>query len=880
MPAEWPLVGRIEELELLEAALAGGQWRGAVVTGAAGVGKTRLARELLARAHFTGWHRWWAAATRATQTVPFGALAAILPPGEEMHPATVLRRAGAMLAAQAAGRPAVLAVDDAHRLDACSAALVHVLASSGTAFVVLTVRRGEAVPDPLTALWKDELAVRIELQALSAHEVGELLAAALGGQVDGGTVHNLWSATRGNVLYLHELVQEGRERGVLSDASGVWSWRGPLMGGSRLSELIEARLAGLAPEDRELLEVVATAEPAGPALLAWAGGDRRLEHLERRGLIAALAEGRRTVVTVAHPLYGETVRAAMGRLRQQAVHRGLAAALSRTGVRRRCDRLRLATYEMGAGAAVDTTTLVAAADEARSLADHRLAERLSRRATEQGAGVDAALALGDALYWLGRFDEADAVLAGLDLARASDGQRATGAIVRSSILFFGLQRAADAEAALEAAAGALPDGPWRDEVIAHRASVALFAGRAGDALRDAEEVLGRGASPDRAKANALVAAVTAWALAGQVDLSVAASGAGIEAADALADAEPHLTVSLRQAQALAFWLAGRWGELEILAARQYEDAVTHLDEDFRGVWALLRGRGALTRGDVVAARHHLREAAASLRRHDITGLLPWAFAAEAQAHAQSGDVGAARAVLAECDGLGRRAVRVHEPEVGLARAWTAAAGGEHSAARRLAVEAADAAAAGGMRSVEVLALHDAVRLGAAADVLRRLAGVAGSVEGAAAAAYRDHAAALVAGDGRALDRAAERFAALGSDLLAAEASAEAAAAHGRAGAPGSRLESVRRWHRYAAVCPGARTPALELATRPADLDWLTAREREVAALAAQGLTKREIADRLFVSVRTVGNHLTHVYGKLGLTRRDELATLFDLESAR
>ena len=52
---------------------------------------------------------------------------------------------------------------------------------------------------------------------------------------------------------------------------------------------------------------------------------------------------------------------------------------------------------------------------------------------------------------------------------------------------------------------------------------------------------------------------------------------------------------------------------------------------------------------------------------------------------------------------------------------------------------------------------------------------------------------------------------------------------------------------------------------------LTKREREVAVLAASGITSKDIAERLFVSVRTVDNHLGRVYDKLGIASRAELA---------
>jgi DNA-binding CsgD family transcriptional regulator len=51
---------------------------------------------------------------------------------------------------------------------------------------------------------------------------------------------------------------------------------------------------------------------------------------------------------------------------------------------------------------------------------------------------------------------------------------------------------------------------------------------------------------------------------------------------------------------------------------------------------------------------------------------------------------------------------------------------------------------------------------------------------------------------------------------------------------------------------------------------MTAREKEIVALAGQGRSNREIADALFVSVRTIEGHLGRAYAKLGITSRDEL----------
>jgi len=69
-------------------------------------------------------------------------------------------------------------------------------------------------------------------------------------------------------------------------------------------------------------------------------------------------------------------------------------------------------------------------------------------------------------------------------------------------------------------------------------------------------------------------------------------------------------------------------------------------------------------------------------------------------------------------------------------------------------------------------------------------------------------------------------------------------------------------------CEGARTPVLLAATHSPAIEALTGREREIAGLAARGYTSREISTRLVLSVRTVNNHLNHVYGKLGIGRED------------
>ena len=53
---------------------------------------------------------------------------------------------------------------------------------------------------------------------------------------------------------------------------------------------------------------------------------------------------------------------------------------------------------------------------------------------------------------------------------------------------------------------------------------------------------------------------------------------------------------------------------------------------------------------------------------------------------------------------------------------------------------------------------------------------------------------------------------------------------------------------------------------------LTSREWEIAGLVAEGLSNREIAGRLVISKRTVDAHIEHIYGKLGVSSRVQLAS--------
>jgi DNA-binding NarL/FixJ family response regulator len=158
--------------------------------------------------------------------------------------------------------------------------------------------------------------------------------------------------------------------------------------------------------------------------------------------------------------------------------------------------------------------------------------------------------------------------------------------------------------------------------------------------------------------------------------------------------------------------------------------------------------------------------------------------------------------------------------------------------------------------------------GADAVALTSLAGLGARAEVALA-----HARAWADEDGDALLQAAHAWARVGDLVAAGDAAAQAADVHRRAGRQGSALTAAAAAEKLAERS-GARTPALVQAARPLPL---TAREREIAALAARGLSNKDIAGRLTLSVRTVEGHLYRAGHKLGVSERAALANLLGVE---
>jgi DNA-binding CsgD family transcriptional regulator len=867
---DWPLVGRAAALERVHDLLVGPEPRCVVLAGPSGVGKTALGRACLRLARDEGATTHQVTATRSAARLPFGAVAPLLhDAAPDLGPAKavddrvdLLRRSVAALADRSDGSDLLLFVDDAHLLDDASATLVHQVAASGAATVLATVTSGEVAPDPVVALWKDELAERVELDGLAADAITELLSAVVGGPIDSATAAQFTERCQGNALFLRELVVGALDDGSLVDEGGIWRLVDDLSRSARLVEIVETRLGRLDDDERALLELVAYGEPLGQAELAALSDHEVAEALERRGLLASHLDDRRMEIRLAHPLYGDVVRARTPALRARGIAESLADAVEGTGSARHEDALRIATWRLTAGDG-DPQVLLDGATTARWRYDFPLAERLARAAADAGAGFDAELLAAHITGLQGRSDEAAAELADLAERAGTDAERARVAIVRfdTSVVW----SAADESDVLGTALAAVGDPAWRDRLAARRLAVVLNAAGPRAAIEAARPVLA--AADGEALVFALLAEAYGLARAGRLDEALTASDRGADARLAIDSPLAWYPWWHAVPRCMALLYAGRFQEAAAEAGGHHGQAVAEGSAEAQAIFAVLEATAAADRGQVRTAAHRAREAQAVHQNLRRPVLVRQDLIVGALAHALSGDAAAATAQLDELDALGLPPVLRDEVDLIQARAWTAAAAGDMPTARAHLEAAADMGREIGDRVGEAAALHALARLGRARDVRTRLVEVAAGIDGDLATARVAHTEALVTGDTAALDEVSLRFDEMGADLLAAEAAADAAVGYRQAGDLRAAAAAERRAAELAERAEGPVTPALQAIETRARL---TPAERETAVLAAAGRTNKEIAEQLHLSPRTIENRLQRVYEKLGISGRAEL----------
>jgi ATP/maltotriose-dependent transcriptional regulator MalT len=947
------LVGRREELGALEDELAravAGEFRLVLLSGEAGVGKSRLGRELLARhpevtalvarayplAASAAFGLWTEAVDPFLRTqsdaevvelcggllddlaTVFHRVAAVRGSVPERDPPLprVLEGVAGLLGRLSRQTPLVVLLDDVHVADASSWEALRYLArhlDDARLLVVATSRPAELAGHEVAAqvlfeLDQDALLTRLEIGALPRPELKELTEAVVERAAPRALVDWVAGRSQGNPLFAIGLLRALMEEG--GELSAPHLRQLP----EGLTERVTSELRRFDAAPREMLELLAVmGRPVSLSdLTALTGGGLEevgpvLAELVSAGIVVEEEHGSVLTYEVHHPLVREVIYQATSGTNRRLLHRRAARSLLRGGHLAESALHFARSAERGDSEAVEVLL------DAMRQAERREAfrEALDLQAELVGLLPDDDqrwLEVLEAMYaraeWLiDHRAETNAPVAVAAL-RAIDGllegspDHARRAIVKFRLANFLAWGTGDLESAYEACLQArdlcLQAGDRRQALLVAR-ELAWIKGLRGDLAAmgvDAKAVVDAAdAAGDRFVAMQGLAAV---GYSGMFRGAFAEAEAAHRRAAAIARQEEkayRLTVVLGGV-AIGLALQGRADETPVLfdeakAANpayresilvELEAAVRWIAGDFPACLALARegvawepgamprrraigpamgANAAIECDDVVEAERLVARAQAAYGGRDWSFFLPVARWAEAVLAWHTGR-------MADCMTILRQAVaRLSDMQ-----AWTFAA----FALFDLAEAAADAG--------------DAATATAAAEQLDAIAEVVPVPLYRGLAATGSAWAALAGGDG---ERAVERARQAVELLSTTGCRAHLARAHhvlGRSLPADERAEAVDALERAAALFEEAgsswrRRRSLEALRRLGSAgrraaaaalgpDSLTRREREVARLAATGMSAKDIAGSLFVGERTVESHLASVYAKLGVDSKLQL----------
>jgi DNA-binding CsgD family transcriptional regulator len=864
----WPFVGRDDTVKRIVSGVANSAAGAFLLHGVSGIGKSRTATEAAARLAQSGWNVIRIQGNAGLTRSPLAAMSPVFAgdPAELTaiieDPLGLLAAANSRITELAAGRRTMLLVDDISLVDPLSLTVLVQLLQARTVKVVATARSGEPLPDALVALWTGDRVTRIDLPALGFTEVHQLLREYLGSQIAMHAVASLLEASGGNPLYLRELVLGTLGEGRLVSRDGSWQLVGELTGTPALHELIEARLAGLDPVARDVAERLALCGTLLPDELIGEGARAALADLEANGFVAVTDSPRGLTVSLSHPQYVSVLRASIPRLRasdlllEQATLVEARAGASATPAPQ--DAVRIATWRLDAGRPANPELLLTGARLARLANDYADALRLAEAAVTAGAGDSATQVLiGEALRTLGRNDAALVALERaeqLAIAAGDDDARIHAVTLHALALSDTPAGSSAGLAELDALTTAVPAAA--DAIRTVRAVLLMNEDRAADAV----ELLA-GQEPSL---QADIAGCVPLAAVGRGSEALAASERVLAHVETTPPQQAQLTRRMALfLRATVLLMTGSPVDAAAVATASLQDAIESADELGTRRAEFTLGHANVEVGSLRTAARWFRDVASGALAHGPISYRGAALGALAHVQLWRGQLDEARATLAEVP-----ADALDEVSTASALGWLAALDGDAAAGRALLVERAAHYRAVGHAFHEAWMLFNAARIGAAAEVAGRLRELADAGDSALADARAGHAEALADGGAAPLEAAALRWRELGYAFLSAELLAAASRAAGSAGDARRAAQLAREAAERTEALQGADIPGLRTT---AGAEVLTPREREIAQLAAAGSSSQAIADQLFLSIRTVDNHLQSAYRKLGVAGRAELA---------
>jgi DNA-binding CsgD family transcriptional regulator len=929
-------VGRARELGELERALDGtraGSGATVLVAGEAGIGKTRLASELARRAREAGFEVLLGRSIDLVGTeLPYQPFVEALRPlgGLRLQAPSQLRvfeETLALLTEHAAAAPVLLVLEDLHWADTSTLDLVVFLAHNlhdRPVLLLATYRADErASAERMRRLAegvrRSGSALVLELGPLAHGELTALLAAGADAPPPAALTHAIVARSEGNPFFAEELLAAaGGESGELP--------RG-------LREALLQRVDGLDRPTQSVLRLAAAAgRDVSYVLLRAVAG--LTEHEVRESLRRAVEHG--VLVSeqatgsfrFRHALLAEAIYTTILPGEREELHARLAQELARSDAATPAE---LAPHWAAAGRSSEALAAsVEAARQAEAVfglaeAHTHLERALALWPAVPDAPELAGLDLAELCEWTaGLAGEVGAATRAVELARraidlvgAQDPHRAALLHVRLGEYGYETGNTNALLAAFERAVElvpAEPPSPERAYSLGSLAGALMVAWRHAESLPISEQALAlaRRVGAGEAEVRALTVLGADLAYLGRGAEGVAHFRQALQLAEAIGDRigldrayvnfTDALTMLGRPRESARVGQSGlevtrRYGiESSMLVGNQIEALLAIGDWDeadelsaaaLRGItssfpWLLLTIRAELEigRGDFDAARVHLEAASATLHEARVLGFYDARLAdlalwerrwtdADAAIHqglaqARQGETAQIRVQLCA------KGLRAHAELAALARARqdADAVRGHLESARTLLAAARDAEAeaspvtpnAGAWRALAE-GEYERARGVARPELWSEAADAWERLERPPLAAYCRwrHAEALVA-----------------AGAPRADATAPLRAAYAVAARLGARpllreLELLAERARLDPTPPDAGTPEARQGLE--ELLGLTPREVEVLTLVARGLTNREIAAALVISVKTASVHVSHILRKLDAPNRLEAAAI-------
>lgn len=760
------------------------------------------------------------------------------------------------------GRRPVLVIPDVDHFPPVSTFMLEHLARSRRVTILATASRLVGAAERLT---RDPGVQQIAVGPLTLSEASEYLVRMLGVErIAPDTLRRWHAATAGNAYSLALLALSSERQGVLQRSRGM-AWV-PLGSDPVPSEFADYLHDNCSPAEIATLERVALAEPVyEPELLRTLDGGG-VETLLDRGILVSRARSSGDVaLAMSNPLYAASVRERMSPLRRLQLYDELFCALAPEGGPASDGiaagapvhpghLLRLVVFGLECGRALPEAWLWQALQFAERGADPRLLLRISlvvaggsdpaRAGFAALCALEIAQLLGDvpgrerAQELVSAFAADEERMAAVDATlrmqlRIAELMQRLGTADFDELLagFDRLEETLQREEREQADRDdrAQPSAVARELLRSSRMRCFAYTGRLRSALglcpgTDTSQNL----EVEWAKASARTCAALVLQQRGRLD-AAARRAETARRLLALGGRRLGQAIDLQGFSAfLAYWISGNQegGRQLLTEIEQHGTAHMHLLASSSGLLDTGQALFAVGEGRWQDAARLSERLLQQLVRHDPLGLLPLLHAIDALALAALGQRAAASTAMhgAENDspGLAQALGGYVRVLVLHARHWL-----RDPSTERHALRLAEWAAGEDLALIELFALHTAAACShdAAVRVLPRARLAAEQVDPPLGDAIRDHIAHIA--EHTAMSEATARY-----------------------------LADLGLW----TPLPEARR--------------LSAREREVALLASLGYSNRTVAERLFLSVRTVETHLRHVYDKLGVADRDDLRRWF------